>query len=111
MVNIDDNNFIHALTGDLSNLHSKDIPKGTKLSAEHYNNITDKYFKETVCSLAVAVAKSITLKKSKATTEKGHNSIKRKLFTESGGKSCNNAVITLSASQNTRSEKKRKQSK
>ena len=111
MININNNDPIHALTGNLSNLHSKNIPKGTKLSTKHYNNIIDKYFKETVCSLAVAVAKSMTLKKSKATTKKGYNSIKKKLFTESGGKNCNNAVVTLSTSWNTRSEKKRKQNK
>jgi len=96
------------LTGDLSNPHSEDIPEDTELSAERYDNITDKYFEETVRSLAVAVAKTMTPNKSKAITKKGHDSVRRKLITESGGKNRSDAVVTLSTSQNTRGERKRK---
>jgi hypothetical protein len=92
------------LTGDLSSPYSEN----TELSAKRYNNIADKYFKETVRSLVAAVAKNIAPNKSKATTEKGHNSVRRKLFIESGGENRSDVVVTLSASRNTRSEKKRK---
>ena len=108
MVNIGDNNPIQTLIGDFSNLYSKDIPKDTELSAEYYNNTTDKYFKETICSLVVVVAKTMSLNKSKAITKKGYNSIRRKLITESRGKNRSNVVIILGTSQNTRGKRKRK---
>ena len=92
-------------------MHFKDIPKDIELSAKCYDNIIDKYFKETVCSLVVVVAKNMTLNKSKAITKKGHNSVKRKFIIKSRGKNCSNIVITLSINQNTRGKKKRKRDK
>jgi len=79
-------------------LYFKDILKDIELSTKRYDNIIDKYFKETVCSLVVVVAKTITLNKSKSMTKKGYNSVRRKLIIESGGKNYSNVVVILSTS-------------